>query len=243
MDAEKQKLYAKVKALLTKTTEEGCTEAEAQAFADKARELIEKYQLDMTEQELVENGFTEIIFRWSSRERSNIQSCLCNGIAIYTATRAWRADDGETQQRVSYHFFGLKSDVMLADYLMTSLSDFVIRSANEYCKTFHPYYNSKRERASFILGCAKRLAMRLIIEQHNTIQVKQNNTGTALVTINKQQLVTQELRAKGISLVKGAARTKSIHSTDSYNKGVQAGNNASFSRPIGKSEQSKMIGK
>jgi hypothetical protein len=241
MEVEKQKLYNRVKALLAKTIREGCTEAEAEAFANKARELIEKYQLDMTKEELIEEGFTEILFRWSSRERSNIQSSLCNPIAIYTATRAWRKNDGETQQRVSYHFFGIKSDVMLAGHLMSSLSDFVIKAADEYCKTFHPYYNSKKERTSFIIGCTKRISVRLIKEQHDTIQVKQNNTSTALITIDKRQIVTQELNTKGIFLVKGQIKTKSIHSIDSYNQGLQAGNTASFSRPLEKRASSKMI--
>ena len=34
-----------------------------------------------TEFELIAEGFTQILFRWSSREKSNIQRQICVGIA------------------------------------------------------------------------------------------------------------------------------------------------------------------
>ena len=46
---DQAKLYARIKALLAKTAEANCTEAEAQLASDKARELIAKYQIDLTE--------------------------------------------------------------------------------------------------------------------------------------------------------------------------------------------------
>lgn len=243
MSEDKQKLYARVKALLAKTAEANCTEAEAQFAAEKARELIEIYQLDMTEGELISEGFTEILFRWSSRERANIQQFLSTYIGYYTGTRAWMTNDGKTQQRVNRHFFGLKSDVMFAGFLMTHLSDFVIRSADEYVKnSFHPYYNAKKERASFIMGCAARIAKRLKEERHNTIQVK--GTGTALVTVDKRKIVTQQLAARGVLLVSKPASSKTVHSAGSYEAGKAQGNAASFSRPLGGNVSApKAIGK
>jgi hypothetical protein len=235
------KLYTRIKALLAKTTEAGCTEEEAATAAEKARQLIEAYQVNMTEFELVAEGFTQILFRWSSREISNVQRQICVGIAYYTGTRGWMANDGKTQQQVSHHFFGLKSDVMFAGYLLSSLTNFIIREADQYIKSnFHHYYNAKKERADFIFGCAKTISARLIKERKDTVQVK--GTGTALVTIDKRSLVTAKLAEKhNIILTSTAGKRKDIHSKDNFEAGKSKGNEASFSRPLGNSGPVKML--
>ena len=57
--ADREKLLARIKALFSKTTEAGATEAEELAATEKARELIEKYQLDMGAEELKREGFVK----------------------------------------------------------------------------------------------------------------------------------------------------------------------------------------
>ena len=58
-DTDREKLLARIKALFSKTTKSGATEAERHAAAEKARELIEKYQLDMGAEELKKEGFVK----------------------------------------------------------------------------------------------------------------------------------------------------------------------------------------
>jgi Protein of unknown function (DUF2786) len=45
MTEHRDKLLARIKAMLAKTVEAGCIESEALAFAEKAHELIEPYEI------------------------------------------------------------------------------------------------------------------------------------------------------------------------------------------------------
>ena len=92
----------------------------------------------------------EIRFNWKYREHSFIQKYLYVPLSLYTSTRAWEIP-GDTQQRFIIHFFGLRSDVLFAGHLLSSLTEFVIRSTNEYPCT------SKKERESFMIGCVSRV--------------------------------------------------------------------------------------
>ena len=59
MTSERQEIAAKVRALLAKTVDKGCTEQEAVAAASKAKELMDRYQVDLSEAELEEDGFAK----------------------------------------------------------------------------------------------------------------------------------------------------------------------------------------
>lgn len=44
---KQQAIAARIRALLAKTTENGATDAEAMSAAEKARELMDRYQIDL----------------------------------------------------------------------------------------------------------------------------------------------------------------------------------------------------
>lgn len=54
---KKEQIIEKIKALMEKTIENGCSEAEALAASEKVADLLVKYEIQMSEIEYRETGF------------------------------------------------------------------------------------------------------------------------------------------------------------------------------------------
>ena len=80
-ETARQKIAAKIKALLAKTVERGCSESEAVAAAIKAAELMAAHNLNVTEAELLSEGFGEDMFEESDHKmffvRGLLDICYC----------------------------------------------------------------------------------------------------------------------------------------------------------------------
>lgn len=249
---DKTAIMARVKALLAKTQAAGCSEEEADAAVTKARELIAKYQIDMTEKELVAEGFAEIVMHWKSRARYDIEVSLCVRVAEYTGTHVCRIP-GLTKTRQGLQYFGLESDVQFAEWLLIALADFVERNGREYrskrAEQLSAAYDSpvatvtrvcKSQLAdaekSFAMGCYGRINKRLKEATTQTVQVKAA-TGTALVLLDKHALVRAEMQRRGrhIAKYRNGGGNRIIRSASAYQEGQAVGDRANFSKPIGQS--------
>jgi hypothetical protein len=78
--ADREKLLARIKALFSNTTGAGATEAEELAAAEKARELIEKYQVDMGAEELKKEGFIQKTLHMESSRLAFARRIIFGGI-------------------------------------------------------------------------------------------------------------------------------------------------------------------
>jgi hypothetical protein len=89
MTSERQKLLAKVRALLAKTTENGCTEHEAMAALDRVRAMMDAYEV--TEEELKLTKEEKAIIEDSSckNDKNGIRNMLACGIGRFTGTQVW----------------------------------------------------------------------------------------------------------------------------------------------------------
>src|SRR5665213_2744386 len=83
-------IAARVRALLAKTTDAGCSESEALAAAAKARELMDKYQLSMTETELESEGASQSSTQSETAQQFRIQRDLAMKIAKFTDCKCWQ---------------------------------------------------------------------------------------------------------------------------------------------------------
>ena len=63
MKTKREKVATIVEALLAKTTENGATEAEAMAAAAKARELMDRHQLDLGEVGMAKEGVHKLTIK------------------------------------------------------------------------------------------------------------------------------------------------------------------------------------
>jgi len=149
--SDRRKLIEKVRALLQKTVENGCTEGEAMAAAAKAAELLAQHDLTMTD---VEIGSCECTERPMAAPGHNhpIQWVL-TAVATFTDTRVWlakrphfaqapqtdlfgHASRGKTEWLAEYVFFGFEHDVEVAHYLVDICKTAMDRGAADFRASF-----------------------------------------------------------------------------------------------------------
>ncbi len=211
-DARK-KMLEKVKAILAKTMDAGCTEDEAMAALAKARELMATYEIDEADlNELDQEKAT--IFKTDPKDPYEIKFHLDKWIGRFTRCRAWAGKDKIV------HFAGLESDVIFATWLLETLQRFVMRALREFQKERAVKHipNSNYTSASFVSGCTQR-----VCEKLKELAPKEET---------RNALVEAELARKGIVLSKRRNSERDIDQK-SANRGYEAGNHARFDKPVG----------
>jgi len=234
----RKSILAKIKALLAKTTENGCTEHEAMAALDKARQMMDAY--DVTDTDLAFDG--EKVTQETSpnpRDPDNIRWQLCGGVAKFCDCRVW-GSEGKTK----IIFLGLETDAMFATWLLDTLEAFVKRQSLQFLADMGravggetdlfgaPLNGADREhkRRSFVYGCVVRIAERLRLAAAERARVDGTGNGRSLVVV-KNALVNDAFAKLGITL---RSSRSSGYAADNYafGRGQQAGDRASFGRPV-----------
>lgn len=224
-------LASRVRALLSKTVENGATEAEAMSAAEKARELMDRYHLDHGALGMEEEG-TERYDRSHDRtekDQYHIKVELMTPISRFTDTRSWMNSGA---QRITY--FGLKSDVDFASWLSESLTSFIINQQAAYhldCVLFGKGELTRGGERSFITGAIESISKRLF----ESAKARTGEaTGRSLIPL-KNQIVTREYEKLGIHLYygRGGGFVGSKADAGALAAGRSAGNSASFGRPVG----------
>lgn len=222
----KQDVIEKIRALMAKSIDNGATEAEAVAAAAKAKELMDKYQITMSETELREEGCEGTSHKGYKRG-FNVKRRLGLNVGLFCECRVWFSKQGGALQ-----FFGIKSDKDFAIWLVLALESFVWAQHDRNRTELEQrgdYYNWAIGR-SFVEGCIDRLNKRLKDETRKR-KPKQMATGTDLMVV-KQQLVQNEFEKLGVKLNR---RTFQAKVTDelAYTAGQAAGDKANLNRPMG----------
>ena len=104
MTTQREGLLGKIRALLAKTMESGCTESEAMTALDKARAMMDAYAV--TEGELALTKEEQAVLRhepWDSLDPHNIKFYLMGAVANFCNCQAWqrRKRDGRRSRSVA----------------------------------------------------------------------------------------------------------------------------------------------
>lgn len=199
----------------------GCTEGEALAAAAKVAELLDRYDLSLTDVEIREAPCDRRVYETSSRKRIPLDECI-GAIAGFCDCRVWREKDAAGEVR--YVFFGLRSDIEVAHYL-AELVDAAVRTELGRYKT-SPEYRQFRHRerhlanASFALGMVASIADKLEAMKTERDQVK-NGTGRGLVVL-KAAVVDTELEKLDLKL-RTVDRPSRMIEPEAYDAGGVAG--------------------
>lgn len=226
---DRQSIASRIQALLAKTVERGCTEAEALAASAKAQELLYLYQMSRSDVELEQEGFT----RWAlpghelKKRKFPIVAIadLCWGIAKFTECRGWTNENG----RNGIEYAGLRSDVEFAQWLTESLIDFAKNAYETYECECHLFDEAKPNRNEFIRGLTSRLRQRMNGEVATRTQAR-SGSGRDLV-VTKKPMIAEFLRREGIYLVPG--RSRAVAASGSAMAGARFADKAGFGRPVG----------
>src|SRR5256885_439383 len=111
MSGQLDGLKARIQALRAKTIENGCTESEALAAAAKVAELLDRYDLSLTDIEIRETPCEQRAFETQRKKRVPLDGCV-GAIALFCDCRVWREKNAGGEAR--YVFFGLRTDVEVA---------------------------------------------------------------------------------------------------------------------------------
>lgn len=230
MNAARKSLLAKVKALLAKTVENGCTEAEALAALEKASAMMREHEISNVDLDFGDEGVTHSARAVDDRDR--IRNNLCYAVGYFTHCRCWT---GPAFEQINY--CGLEGDVVFADWLLDMLADFVNRELVGWLeRTFQPGMPRVRRRESeaFVVGCCERISIRL-----RTLAAVV--TGTGLV-ICKDALIEKKLNELGIELSRGRSRFRLLDG-DAHAAGEASGDRAQFVRPVEETGPRPAIGR
>lgn len=223
MSSDRERIAAKIRALLAKTVENGCTEEEAISAARVAATLLAKYNMTIDETELRANPFKRDSFRQEDEIGERLWK-VASAIADLTGSRYWRSQLGVFPVEIT--FFGFAHEVDISKYLLA----ICVRALQDGRKLVLRQYallvpnRRRRHLIAFIDGMVDRLAER-ILELRGTVP-----TGTGLVIV-RNALIDEALAAENIRL----SNLKSRASRDfeaAYIDGQIAGDKVSLNQGL-----------
>ena len=206
-----------IRKLLSKTVENGCTEAEAMTAAQKAGELMDKYGVQQSETEIkAEKCVTGN--HGAHRAKPHPSQYCAKTIADFCNCVVWhRRGSGEI------NFFGLPADVEVATYLLRIIEGAMDRSYLTYRKATHER-TGMRLRNTFMMGFVDRVNARLrdLLKARHT-ETLVTTSGTSLMVV-KNAVVAEQWAVDGFKLAKAkSVRVAMANSTAAREAGMAAG--------------------
>jgi hypothetical protein len=217
--------------LRKKTEDRGCTEEEALAAARTIGDLLEKYDLEMTETDVREDAAS--CRQIEVYAADNFAGVLVTGIGKFCTLVVY--ENRHEGHACKYVMFGTPQDLEMGEYLYEMCAEAMERGWSDYMEV-HGYSMAKR--SSFRQGFSSRVHRRLRELKEERDRRTMAATGTALVVL-KDQLVTTEFAKQGVKLGKSAPQ-RAVHG-HAYQEGRAAGDRVNLERPLGGGADSSYI--
>lgn len=215
------KLKTRIRGLRAKTTDNGCTESEALSAAAKVAELLDRYDLSLTDLEIREARCERLEYETHRNKRIPLDDYI-SAVAAFCDCRVWREKSPTGDAR--HVFFGLRSDIEAAHYL-TELIESAVRFELGRYKTSPEYQRFRHQErhvanASFTLGMVASIADKLTAMKAGRDQAN-NHAGRDLVVL-KSAVVDTELDKLDLKL-RTVFRPTRMVSPKAYDAGGVAG--------------------
>ena len=224
-DKARETQLARIRALLERTTANGCTEAEAEAAAAAVDRLLAQYELSLDE---VGVRAQEVV-RLDIEALSHPVRHAALNIGLFCDCKVW-------SDKPNIVFLGLEIDTEVAEYVVTLFMRAIDRETGNFI-VFNEDY-ALRDGAgranmvtSFQVGMAGRLGERLL-HLKSSRDFTQKKGGFDLV-VSKGALVSQAFATLGISLGRGSGGA-SIKDRGAYQAGRTAAEGVAISQGVGK---------
>lgn len=197
MSNDREKLAARIRALRAKTVENGCTEAEALAAAEKLAQLLTDHNMTLDEADLRASPFARHDHTGVGAVGLKLWK-VANAIAELTNTRTWT---GGRDAPTGVTFLGLSHEVDVAAYMLSICERAMQTEAANLMRTVRhlPHIKQAAKVVPFVDGMADRLASRI----RDTIPP--TPPGTGLIVL-RNALIDQELARCGIKVEFETAR-------------------------------------
>ncbi len=216
------KLMQRIRGLREKTVEQGCTEQEAMAAAEKVAELLDRYGLNLSELDLRKQKCEGIGVETGRKRRGPIDDCI-GTVAAFFECRVWAETDYDGAIR--YIFFGMPGDVQGSAYLY----DLIVQAfasetlAFQRGEIYRALDSGPRRSAttSVHAGLAHGIADKLQKLRAARDAARDQSGGQALVPV-KRSILDEELEQLGLSLRSVQASRRQVIG-DAYGAGKEAG--------------------
>ncbi|QWG13656.1 DUF2786 domain-containing protein [Bradyrhizobium sediminis] len=234
--AELDKLKMRIQALRAKTIDNGCTEDEALSAAAKVAELLDRYDLSLTDIDIREAPCDRRVYETHRKKRIPLDDCI-GAVANFCNCRVWREKNQAGENR--YVFFGLRSDIEVAHYL-TELIDIAVRTELGRYKTTSGYGRFRHNQrhlanASFALGMVASIADKLTAMKAGRDKVN-HSTGRGLVVL-KTSIVDAEFGKLDLNLRSSRSAGRMVSLT-AYEAGGVAGASLAINPALGERAKS-----
>jgi len=212
----------KIHALLSKTIENGCSEAEALMAAAKAGELMDHFNLSITDIDIKQTGCKKVEIELTTVIGGPLDGVMV-ALAAYCDSKVWfnrghKIYHGPITKGGTYNFFGLEPDADMAEYLYHIIDRALESSLKEFKKSDDYKFASRKKTAtkSFGYAFASRLSIRLSeMKKERDAKLhemqRDERTGRNLVLVKSEQ-VESEFADLGMKL---SARKRSTRNYDS----------------------------
>jgi len=220
--ADTDRLVQRIQALRAKTVEQGCTEQEALAAAEKVAELLDRYGLSLSELDLRRQSCEGIGVETDRKRRGPIDDCM-GTIAAFFDCRVWCETSEDATLR--YIYFGLPADVQAAVYLhdLIALAFATETAAFQAAEIYRSTHSSRRRSAtnSFQVGLARGIIRKLDTLRQARDVTGGSTNGRALVPI-KEAIIDAEMDRLGLSLRRRSAVRRMVLPA-AFSAGQEAG--------------------
>ncbi len=220
--ADIDRLVQRIQALRAKTIEQGCTEQEALAAAEKVAELLDRYGLSLSELDLRRQNCEGIGVETDRKRRGPIDDCM-GTIAAFFDCRVWCETSEDATLR--YIYFGLPADVQAAVYLhdLIALAFATETAAFQAAEIYRSTHSSRRRSAtnSFQVGLARGIIRKLDTLRQARDVTGGSTNGRALVPI-KEAIIDAEMDRLGLSLRRRSAVRRMVLPA-AFSAGQEAG--------------------
>ena len=217
----------KVKALLAKTTANGCTEAEMLSALDKASAMMDAY--DITDEELQISKEEAAMLHADPPDKKDPHSIkwrLSYAVAQFCNVRIYRS-----RHETGLGFIGMPSDVQFAAWLIDSLADFVFAELYAHLiGCLAPPSERRTVIRSFVAACCDHITDRMLALVERSKKARTSN-GRELVVI-KDAAIKAFMKEHDIHLHTCSGYSPSNVDSQAQAAGRAAGDRATFGRPV-----------
>lgn len=226
VNTNRESILRRIRALMAKTLDNGCTEAEAAEAARKVDELMASYEIDLDEVSMRQQEIIKV----SIKIGHHSVKFVLGSVAGFTDCRAWM----ENSETVA--FFGFKVDTEIAEYL-THLFKRAIDREGATWVLFNPEWDRAGVKGqpellrSFGIGMAGRLGERLTDLKSSRDFTNRAGSGRDLVMM-KRPAVDEALAKLGIVLGKAESNGPSPKHAAAFSAGRTAAQNVAINQGV-----------
>lgn len=229
-DPDQDKWTRRITALLAKA--ESATPEEAEAFTQKAMELMVKFNI---EQSLIDarraaTGQTsESIIKFNFRFTGTYHRALLYTFEGIAKTLGLQASFHRYSNESVLHIYGFETDVQQARLLITSLQLQLTAALTSWWKTYHAKswltpMEKFKSRRTFMFAFGEGVENRLVAARRSAVaEAESEMPGTALVLRDRQTRLVEHYKSLGVKSVK---IKQPITDYDAYAEGLESGQNA-----------------